>query len=359
MTRRHLIRVCKKWHRIALLFLYEWVRVSRLKHLEGIVQALEQRRFGGSDTCVGWCTKRLDIDLRWMRREEVYHHQGRYQEALLVDRLLLAVPNLLVLTIGNCHNPLWVPSPSFHIYCPKLEFLNMSADWEDTGVWLDTWTLSFIHSHPNLIAIHILTMGLRTQTSPPHALKELTTAFKFPVSVGSVFTSLSRLNLNLCSDMLGDAGPRWHRDLMTQPLPSVTTLQICFMYGLSSPDYAIYVLSPLLQFLPNLHRIDFVLPEWPRSGWFTSYVFPAGVSVLGLRVCSLRPKRQTIKQLLHQLNQVVRGALSPLKVQFLDGNTMQNVCMHKEYVLRNSEAGDILQSWLDPDGNVYDLPLNF
>ncbi len=64
-----------------------------------------------------------------------------------------------------------------------------------------------------------------------------------------------------------------------------------------------------------------------------------------------------VKWLLYILNQVVQNALSPLRVQFLDERTMQNVCNHKDYVVRSEEAGDVLESWLDPVCNVYELQI--
>lgn len=151
------------------------------------------------------------------------------------------------------------------------------------------------------------------------------------------------------------ADPHWRQGLITQPLLSLTPLQLTFKDYRVDIDSELAAIEFLFQFLPNLRRVDLVLPEWPQV--WSGYIFPSSVSVLGLRVCLVRPKRQAVKWLLYILNNVVQSALSPLKVQFLDGRTMQCVCMHEEYVVQNSEDEDILQSWLDPNGNVYELPI--
>ncbi len=285
MTRRYLVRVCKEWHRLAFLYLYEWVLASRLKNLWGIVRALERQFFGDPQTCVGWCARRLDIDFRSTGDEtlEEMDHEGH-----LILRLLRAVPNLLVLSVGTCYNRIWTRSSWSHTYCPRLEFFNWTSGGEvfEPEAWVH-----FVQSHPKLIAINAPTLGYSstTQLPPPHMLKELTLGLICPVPTSAVFTSLRRLNIDVFATDVHLVNPHLRHGLITESLPSITALQLSFANYRVNLDSELKAAEFLFQFLPNLLRIDLVLPEWPQI-WF-GYVFPSNISVLGLRVCSVKPKR--------------------------------------------------------------------
>lgn len=356
MTRRYLVRVCKTWHRLASLYLYEWVLASRLKNLAGIVKVLEQQLFGDPHKHVGWCTKRLDIDFRWTGVETVDELSG---EGPLVLRLLRAVPNLQILTGGTCFSHLWITSHFSHTYCPKLEFFSWIGDSSSAFTRFEDWA-HFVQSHPNLIGMNAdstiasASSEIVTQTPPlPHGLSELTVGLTFPDQINAAFTSLSRLTINLYPVQVGTTRPRWCPSLITSPLPSLTSLQLNLINPTTDLDSELENVKPIFQFLPNLHRVDLVLLEWLQS--WSGYTFPSSVSLLGLRVCSTKAKKQTIKRVLHELERLVQGAVSPLEVQLLDERTMQGVCIYKAYLVRNAEDGKMLQSWLGPNGNVYRL----
>lgn len=352
VTRRYLVRVCKKWHRLAFLYLYEWVMATKLKNLAGMVQILEQQLFGDPHAYVGWCTKRLDIDFRWSGEETL---EELYDQGLLVLRLLRAVPNLQILTSGNCFSHLWITPRFSHTYCPKLEFFSWMGELSVFG--LEDWA-HFVQSHPNLIGMNAYAIGspsdITTQIpSLPHGLSELTIGIACPVSINATFTSLSRLTLSLYTLHVSPANPDWHQHLITSPLPSLTSLQLNLTNHTTNHHSELESVVPLFQFLPNLRRIDLALLEWPQ--FWGGCIFPSSVSTLGLRVRSAKPKKQAIKRMLCELSQVVRDAMSPLRVQLLDEQTMQVVCMYKAYLVRNAVVGKMLLSWLDPDGNVYRL----
>lgn len=351
VTRRYLIRVCKKWQRLALLYLYEWILVRRVKHLQRIVHAIERSLSGATRVCVGWCTKRLDIDLRWTEGET---DDQMAQVGPFLLRLLRGLPNLEVLTIGGCYDHSWINPSVSHTYCPKLQVLNWVNDANvlDPEVWAH-----FISSHLSLLGINpsATTPPDRQPSSFTHTLLNWTTGYISPVPITSTFTSLQRLNLNLHTLFIAD--PIWYEHFITSPLPSVTTLQLNFVnyHGLVDLNIDLNTIHPLFRFLPSLQRVDLVLPVWPQV--WSGYVFPPTVQVLGVRVCSVKPKRQLVRWWLQILGHVVREAHESLKVQFLDEKTMEDVLVHKEYVVKYAREWNVLEWWLDPDGEIYKLPI--
>lgn len=345
-------RVCKQWHCLALPYLYEWILASKLKNLEGIVRAVERPLSSDSSTHVGWFTRRLDIDIRLTGGET---REQKKQEGGLTLRLLRAVPNLQVLTVGTCYHDCWMSPSLSHTYCLKLEFFNWMSERDIFK--RQTW-IHFVQSHPNLIALHPCAIEFPSSKTiipkiPPHSLRTLTTAFTSAVAISPTFTSLERLSLNLYN-MFG-AWDHFFEQQITGPIPSLTALQLNFNITHHIRDLRpeFLGLQRLFQFLPNLYRIDLVLPIWPEI--WSETVLPPGVSVLGFRVCSGNPSRFLVRWLLRTFNKIVQSAQSPLKVQFLDEKTMEGVCIHEEYVVQYAKAEKVLESWLDPDGNIYKL----
>lgn len=215
----------------------------------------------------------------------------------------------------------------------------------DSEIWM-----YFLESHPNLIGINpsTTTPPVRQLDSFSHSLKAWTTGYISSVPITNTFTSLRRLSMNLHTFFIAD--PEWYDHFLTWPLPSLQTLQLNFINYHGETDLNIHLntIQPLFRFLPNLRRIDLILPVWPQV--WSGYVFPPTVRVLGVRVASKKPKRQLVRWLLQILNHIVGEAYERLEVQFLDEKTMEGILMHGEYIMRYGKEWKVLERWLDPDG---------
>ncbi|KAF9441380.1 hypothetical protein P691DRAFT_766356 [Macrolepiota fuliginosa MF-IS2] len=253
VTRRYLIRACKKWYRLGLLYLYEWLLIRKAKNLQCIVDTAEAFLSGTDDVRIGWCTKRIDIGLR-LTGGETQSHIDEIGPLLL--RLLRAVPNLEVLTIGNCYDYSWIHPHVSHSYCPKLSTLN----WVNNYKTLEpqTWH-HFLHSHPNLIYINPSATTLSERHTPTlltHTLLGWTTGFNSPIPINTCFTSLQRLSINLHGPSIAD--PPRYENLITCPIPSLDTLQLNFasFHRHMDLDFDLSTIQPIFRFFPNLRRVD-------------------------------------------------------------------------------------------------------
>lgn len=313
--------------------MYEWILASRADRLSSLLATLELSN--GDEARVGWCTKRLDIDLG----HETLTQSLKLNIGDAIVNILQALPNLEVLTVADCDDLSWIS----HSWCSKLMFLNCVHSIKCDGV-LDPhiWT-SFIESHPRLVGVNI-----STKKPPPshynsftHPLESWTTSEISPVPIDGTFTSLRRL----CINLEHYDGPRRYDRLISRPMFSLDTLQLN-VFKLKFPNELI--LNPvqsLFQFLPNLRRVNLVLPVWVE-GW-TGARLPPTVEVLGVRVVAHRPKKREARRFLEALS--VHG-LPP--VQLMDARTMDGILLHREYLAKCSW---VLNWWLGPDGQEYVL----
>jgi hypothetical protein len=314
--------------------LYEWILAFRADRLPGLLAALELSN--DDDSRVGWCTKRLDIDLG----HETLTQALKLNLGGVLGSILRALPNLEVLTVANCDDLSWIQPPS---WCPKLMFLNWVHSIKCDGV-LDShvWT-SFIESHPRLVGANISTTKLPPSQyhSFTHALESWTTPEISPVPIDTTFTSLRRL----CINLEHDEGPRRYDRLLSRPVLSLDTLQLNVIKLKNASELNLNLVQPLFQFLPSLRRIDLVLPVWLEH-WVGTGV-PPTVEVLGVRVSAHKPKRRDARRFLEALS-----AHGPPLVQVMDARTMEGILLHKEHLAR---CIGVLGRWLGPDGKEYVL----
>ncbi|KAF5350577.1 hypothetical protein D9756_008552 [Leucocoprinus leucothites] len=367
VTKRYLVRVCKKWYRLAYIFLYEWILVARVKNLRGLVLAVEQSSSTEpqNHTLVGWCTRRLDIDTHrtGCEKDEDVANLGT-----LLLRLLRNLVNLEVLTVNRClslgtdynfeHFP-WLSPIVSHSWGPRLQFLNWvhEADWFQA----DTWE-PFLRSHPHIIGINLPRTNAPKHVVAPvsfsHNLLTWNTGYISIIPISTTFTSLRRLSINLHRLYITDS--KWEDYFIRWPIPSLTDLQLnCIhFYGGVGIDLNITlntVHSLMHRFMPNLRRVELVLPVWPAT--WSGYVFPEKVEILGVRVCSTKPTRKLVAVLLQVLNQVVKNAHRPLTIQFLDSGTLNGVLTHEKFLVRHAKERNLLEQWLDCEGYEYKLHL--
>ncbi|KXN88450.1 hypothetical protein AN958_07361 [Leucoagaricus sp. SymC.cos] len=353
VTKRYLIRVCKRWHRLAFLYLYEWVLVSRLKNLKGLITAVERRLFDDPERAsVGRVTRRLEIDFRWTGREGVDELR---QINILLPSLLQSLVELEILVIGDCFEVQWMNPWVSHTLCPKVRYLNWVAP--QVRPIFKHW-INFLQSHPNLIGINppegmSLNRITPIQLSHPQ-ITAWTTTSTDPV-VPKVFPSLRRLSVVF---HFGKLDERWGERLITQPLLSLEILQLNVFYPTHklTVDTMLETIQPLYRFMPHLRRVELVLLSWNAPETWSRYAPPASVSVLGVRVRSTRPKKQAVKHLLQILRGIVQST-PRLKIQFTDEGTLRPILKEEEYLVRCAKEGKIIERWLDHEGCEYRLPV--
>ncbi|KAJ3557033.1 hypothetical protein NP233_g11839 [Leucocoprinus birnbaumii] len=245
VTKRHINRVCKKWHRLSHLFLYEWILVSLFKNLKSLVNAIEQPMSTTTKpdehaVSVGFCTRRMDIDVRTTGHET---REDVLQFSKLILRLLQGLPHLEILntrrSLLGYHLPdddMALNSDYPPIYWPwmhpnvssswgqKLRFLNWGHEEDRFGADV---LEQFLRSHPCIEGITApITAPAKDPRAPrdfSHDLLTWSTNFNSAVPINT-FRSLRRLNINLYS-LLHYEEP-WKDYFITQPLPTLTILQL-------------------------------------------------------------------------------------------------------------------------------------
>lgn len=362
MTKRYLVRVCKKWYRLAYLFLYEWIFVGKLKNLQGLILTIEQFALDEPKNriLIGWYTKRLDINI-CLTGGEVMDYRSVLGSLLL--RLLRNLDNLEVFVVQKCLDYTWLDPSVSHSWCPRLRVLNWifeeipESELLDAEVWVH-----FLRSHPHIIGMKpSITKPPKNTSVPPgfsHSLLSYNTCYMSPIPINSI-TSLRRLSINLREDWF--IYPGWQDHFITRPLPSLTDLQLNLVYfhtghGVDrDPSVPLSTVRGLMhQFMPNLQRIDLALPAWPAI--WSEFIFPETVRVLGVRVHSKKPTRQLAKFLLQKLNEIVHhhhSSREPLVIHFLDRGTLDGILAHHGYLMRHARKANILERWIDCDGYEY------
>ena len=354
VTKRYVVRVCKKWYRLAYMFLYEWVFVGKLKNLRGLILSIEQLASNelANRTLIGWYTKRLDINIRWAGGEIHDHNIGQ-----LLLRLVRNLDSLEVFVVKDFlfFADVCLCLSVSHTWCPKLRIFNYIYDDPilDQEVWV-----AFLRSHPHVIG---LKTSLTDRPNKPfasfgfsHSLLSYSTYNISPIPT-TLFISLQRLGISFYEPRSIDLD--WQDHLITEPLPSLTVLQLNFPHGVNE-KFSSAARRLIYQFMPNLQRVNLVLSAWPDI-WL-EITFPETVRVLGVRICSTKPSKRLAKFLLQKLAETVHyhGSRDPLVIHFLDRGTSDRILVHREHLIRHAqEEGDILKRWIDCDGCEYQLVL--
>ncbi|KXN81347.1 hypothetical protein AN958_05156 [Leucoagaricus sp. SymC.cos] len=357
VTKRNLIRVCKRWYYAAFAYLYEWILVSLVQNIEGIVKVVERCPPDNPGySPVGRIVKRLDIDFRWTGRERA--DQLKHMVSDLLPRLLQTLVELEVLVIGDCFRSEWLRPAFCQSLCPKIRYLSWTLDSQgmarmhpNLGHWVD-----FLQSHPNLIGINpplqmILDRALPTEFVCRQILTLTTTPAGHYMRIPNTFPSLRRLNIIFVHPRPDE---RWGEMLIPQPLLYLETLQLNFDYDfVSRNDTTLHTTQPVYRFIPNLRCVELVLRSWTIPRTWSRYAPPVRVSVLGIRVRSTEPNKQIIR-LLQILRDIVQNA-PRLTIQFLDEENFATVVKEKDHLALCAQEGEIIDRWLDPEGQLYKL----
>ncbi|RDB22232.1 hypothetical protein Hypma_010745 [Hypsizygus marmoreus] len=338
VTRRYLVRVCKRWHSMAASFLYESLLIGRGRGLQTVRDVLKASRVpfqqdapsDENDRPVGWWTKRLDFAMRDVDRLDFDVDVC----LTLLSEIVECLPNLAILT--------------FCVTAPQLRDVKLPPSFLQTlvrvsGHSLHTiqWnSLALVPSRCDWVAFIKEAVNIKAVRRPRFFAKETDPREQLSSSSLEILllprtpedpSDFEQANLPSLRHVVLNAlllqDSRW-RFFLEEYGPKLEVVQLI----INHKRLTAFANSKLTSHCPRLVRLDISFSSWELLMFETQPIaIPPTVQRLGIQSTRKEATAKGYRALFHGIQTM--EIMSLKTIQFLDIGNVRDLCQRHPLVL--------------------------